>query len=252
MKAASSRAPILFVTGTDTGVGKTAVTAMLARLLSENGRTVHVCKPIETGCRRNEQGELEPTDARVLREAGGGRQSLEQVIHYRFEAPVAPSVAAASVAARIDREALVLHIEQQAIDCDLLLVEGAGGLLVPIVDDYRFLELCRDLRATALVVVGSRLGAINHTLLTLDVLQHGGIEVAGYVVNHPFSAAQDQEALRTNRSALADGARRYRVGELFSVPFAKAQSFTGVLEAGLTAIRPYSRSIIEHLLRARL
>ena len=131
MKAASSRAPILFVTGTDTGVGKTAVTAMLARLLSENGRTVHVCKPIETGCRRNEQGELEPTDARVLREAGGGRQSLEQVIHYRFEAPVAPSVAAASVAARIDREALVLHIEQQAIDCDLLLVIGTSGLVYP-------------------------------------------------------------------------------------------------------------------------
>ena len=169
---------ILLVSGTDTGIGKTLVTATLAAGLTGRGYRVGVAKPIETGCEGDEA-----TDAASLRAAAGSNESLSAISPYRFPEPLAPSIAAARVGATIDIDGLVADLRQRAAGYDVMLVEGAGGLLVPVTSEVSFADLALALDATVLIVVGSRLGAINHALLTFEVLATRGIRTRGYVVS---------------------------------------------------------------------
>jgi len=169
---------ILLVSGTDTGIGKTLVAATLAAGLTARGQHVGVAKPIETGCDGDEA-----TDAASLRAAAGSTASLAEISPYRFPEPLAPSIAAARVGATIDIDGLVADLRQRAAAYDVLVVEGAGGLLVPVTTEVSFADLALALDATVLIVVGSRLGAINHALLTFEVLATRGICTCGYVVS---------------------------------------------------------------------
>lgn len=168
----------LFVTGTDTEVGKTAVTAALAYALRRKGLSVGVMKPAATGCGRR-GGRLISEDAELLLKASGAEDPIELVCPYRYEPPVAPSVAGASIS--------LGHIEEcfraLAARHDIVLVEGIGGLLVPLDARHTVADLAVRLNLPVLVVARAGLGTINHTLLTLEAARSRGLELLGVVLN---------------------------------------------------------------------
>jgi dethiobiotin synthetase len=188
----------LFITGTDTGVGKTFIARGIAAVLRARGQRVGVMKPVETGC----GGTIprRPADALALRAAAGSRLPPDRICPYPLDAPLAPDVAARLENTRIDPAVIVAAFRAMRAAHDVTLVEGAGGLLVPIADRYVMADLARDLDLPLLVVVDSKLGAINHTLLTLEAAAARGLAVCGYVLNH---AAAADEAAATNASVLA-------------------------------------------------
>ena len=194
----------LFITGTDTGIGKTLVGCGLAAAWTARDKRVGVLKPAETGCTER-NGALYPDDAVRLAGFSGltadGPDDWERLCPYRFPLPVAPSVAARQVGVRIEPERLVQRFSDVAEYHDVTIVEGAGGLLVPLVGRYSFADLARDLAIPVLVVVGSKLGALNHALLTLDCIRTRGLPLAGYVLNHPN--AESDDAAMTNAETLA-------------------------------------------------
>ena len=190
----------LFVTGTDTGVGKTFVTAGLARLLSDRGFRVGVMKPVETGCERHGD-DLVPADAVQLLTAAGGHQDLSSVCPYRFEAPLAPDVAARREGRSIDPVVILNLFGTVAASHDIILVEGAGGLLVPIWGRYTMADLARDIGLPLLVITASRLGAVSHTLLTLEHARFRALPIAAYVLNQVTDTVDD--AMSTNADLLA-------------------------------------------------
>jgi dethiobiotin synthetase len=192
----------VLVTGTDTGVGKTYVACGLARAAVAAGWRVAVRKPAETGCDRDPAGALVPGDAVALRAAAGASEPLDAVCSIRLAEPLAPAVAAARAGVAIDVPRLIDEVRRREGEVDLLLVEGAGGLLVPLAGRTTFLDLARELGARLVVVVGARLGAINHTLLTLRAAEAAGVPVAGWVVNH-VSGANDL-ATRTLAATLRE------------------------------------------------
>jgi len=217
----------LFVTGTDTGVGKTLVTAGIAAALRARGAAVGVAKPTETGCRR-EAGGLYAEDAATLAAAVEAREPLDEICPWRFADPLAPALAAERSGAAIDVDALVETLRRRGRTYDLLLIEGAGGLLVPLRERTTYADVAAALGAPVLVVVGSRLGAINATLLTLEVLAARGIAVAGYVVNR--IAPSPDLAAATNGALLRRATPARCLGELPWVPDAAA--LLGALRRG--------------------
>ncbi len=185
---------LLFVTGTDTGVGKTFVACALATWLRKHGRRVAVMKPVETGV------ESEPEDAVRLRRAAGDPASLDDVCPYRLRAPLAPAVAARLEGVTIDVDHLVTLAAWRAAGADILLIEGAGGLLVPIVAGVTYLELAARLGAPLLIVGANRLGTINHCALTARVASGAGLSVRGFALSQPApvtdaSAASNAEVI---------------------------------------------------------
>lgn len=190
----------ILITGTDTGVGKTVVGCGLAASLTALGKTVGVLKPVETGCSVQDEA-LHPEDAVRLAAFARTSLSFEQLCPYRFAPPVAPSVAAELASLTIDPQQIAAIFKQTAATHDFTIVEGAGGLLVPLMGRYTFADLARDLCLPLLVVVGSKLGALNHTLLTLHAAQSFGLPVTGYLLNHPTLASD--VATQTNAHTLA-------------------------------------------------
>lgn len=186
---------VVLVTGTDTGIGKTVVTCAVAASLARRGRRVGVMKPAETGCAPDAE------DAIALRIAAGDPSDLDTVCPYRLPEPLAPLLAAERAGVTIDVDALVERARRRAAATDVLLVEGAGGLLVPLTRGASFADLAARLDARVLVVVGSRLGAINHALLTFEALARRDITTAGYVVNR--LGPPDDLAVATNDELLA-------------------------------------------------
>lgn len=171
-----------FVTGTDTGVGKTAVAAAILRAVRAGGRRVAAVKPAESGCEKGPDG-LRPADADELRAAAGGWQQPEGVCVYRLEAPVAPAVAAEREGVRIEADVIAARVAAARASSELCLVEGAGGLLVPLTPELVMADLARLLELPVVVVGRDALGTINHTLLTVEAARARGLEVAGVVLS---------------------------------------------------------------------
>jgi dethiobiotin synthetase len=178
----------LFVTGTDTGVGKTYVAALIARWLVQAGRRVGVYKPAASGCRR-EAGTLIAEDAMCLWEAAGRPGTLADVCPQRFEAPLAPHLAARSEKAELDVVHLRSGLEQWQGRCDVVVVEGAGGLLSPLGDQQCVADLAVDFGYPLVIVAPNRLGVINQALqaLVTAAVYRGGMDVANLVLSdvHP-------------------------------------------------------------------
>jgi len=192
----------LFITGIDTGVGKTYVASLIAQTLRAAGRRVGVYKPVASGCRR-EGGAIVSDDATALWEAAGRPGTLDDVCPQRFLAPLAPHLAARAEGRQIDTARLRQGIDVWRARSDLVLVEGAGGLMSPIGDEY-VADLAADFGYPLLIVAANRLGAIIHTLQTLIAAAsfRGGLEVAGIVINQPDRWASDR-SLSTNREEVA-------------------------------------------------
>jgi len=168
------------ITGTDRGVGKTWVGCALGHALSASGRRVIAIKPVETNC-SDATAQLE--DGALLAAATG--QLEPQAALHRFASPLAPALAAEAQNESIDLDALILRIEALGEGADLVLIEGAGGLLSPITWDWTVVEVARTLGASVLVVGPDRLGVINHAQMTLSALELAGLELAGLVLTEP-------------------------------------------------------------------
>jgi dethiobiotin synthetase len=188
------------ITGTDTSVGKTTVTAGLAAALTTRSIRVGVLKPVETGCTGAGGRRLVAADARRLAFFARCQADEDTICPYRFREPLAPQVAAERAGQTIALERIVSACERLAADNDVVFIEGAGGLLVPLHQRATFAELCTYLGAALLVVVGNRLGAINHALLTVRYAQMSGLPVVGYFLN--TLAANPDAAAATNAAVL--------------------------------------------------
>jgi dethiobiotin synthetase len=209
----------IFITGTDTGVGKTLVSCSLAALLRDLGYRVGVMKPVETGCSQR-NGELFPEDAVRLRQASGCDEPMEKICPYRFAEPLAPSIAAERGGDRIDIDHVVQVYHEISSGHDVILIEGAGGLMVPLLPSFTYADFARTAKLPLIVVAANRLGAINHLMLTLEHAQCKGLSVIGYVLNCPTD--QISLASDTNREVLANLSGVPCLAELPFVPTANS------------------------------
>jgi dethiobiotin synthetase len=189
----------IFITGTDTAVGKTLVACGLAALFKESGLSVGIMKPAETGCIEKD-GELFPEDAVRLKNVAGSDDPLENICPYRLVDPLAPSVAAERAGVKIDIARIRRIYDEIASRNDITIVEGAGGLLVPLLPHYTYADLAKLLKLPVIIVAANRLGAINHLSLTLESAAARGLRVAGYVWNN--LERQPSLAAETNPDAL--------------------------------------------------
>ncbi len=193
----------LFITGTDTEVGKTYVASLIARALREAGHRVGVYKPAASGCLRKGRT-LVSEDAVALWEAAGKPGPLTCVCPQRFAAPLAPHLAARVEGKEIDAQLLRTGIEYWLDQSEIVLVEGAGGLMSPMGDNDYVADLACDFGFPLIVVARNVLGTINHTLQTLITAAtfRDGLNVAGIVLNQPCRPPRDL-SLATNRQELA-------------------------------------------------
>jgi dethiobiotin synthetase len=171
-----------FITGTDTGVGKTVVAAALAIVLRESGRDVGVFKPVASGCVRRREG-LVSEDAEFLAKAAEVPETLEEISPVRFEEPLAPTVAAVRAGVETDLEPVWQAWRRLRDAHEILLVEGIGGILCPVTRAMSVADLAKEFRLPLLVVARSTLGTINHTALAIEAARARGLAVAGVVVN---------------------------------------------------------------------
>ncbi len=202
----------LFVTGTDTDCGKTQVARVVARALRAAGTEVRVLKPVETGC-EVVAGERVPADALALAEAAQDDAPLDQVCPYRLLLPAAPEIAARREDLHIEVERIEAAYRRAEADSDLVLVEGAGGLLVPLTPALDMAGLAAQLGLPLLVVARASLGTLNHTLLTLEAARTRSLRVLGLVVSHTH--AQLSDADRRNLDLLLERLPVPLLGELF-------------------------------------
>lgn len=186
-----------FVTGTDTGVGKTFVSCALARGLRAAGVDIGVMKPIETGVPA--EG---PEDARALRRAAGVDDPLELICPVRFSLPASPEAAARAEERTASVEPIREAFESLAGRHAFMLVEGAGGLLVPIDARTDMADLVRELDLPLLLVARAGLGTVNHTRLSLEAAETRGLDVFGVVISH--STADEPEGDRRNLEGLRE------------------------------------------------
>jgi dethiobiotin synthetase len=186
--------PGVFVTGTDTGVGKTVVACALARALRARGVDVGVLKPAETGV-----GPEGPLDARALRAAARVDDPLEDVCPEARALPAAPSVAGEAEGRPIELGRIRAAYARLRARHEVMVVEGAGGLLVPLSGDFAMADLALELGLPLLVVARGALGTVNHTLLTLEVAAARGLRVAGVVVSHGGAALAPADELNLGR-----------------------------------------------------
>jgi dethiobiotin synthetase len=182
----------LFITGTDTGVGKTYVAALVARELTAAGVRVGVYKPAASGCMERD-GRLVSEDALALWEAAGRPLDLSHVCPQMFRAPLAPHLAARAEGKEIDAERLRSGLAAWTDHCEVVLVEGAGGLMSPISDDDYVADLAFEFAYPLVVVAPNVLGVINQTLQTLITAAAfaNGLDVAGVVLNNLRQGADD-------------------------------------------------------------
>ncbi len=178
----------LFVTGTDTGVGKTEVAAALVAGWRARGLDVGAMKPAQSGV---EDGEV--TDADRLRAAAGGGDPAELVCPYSLRAPLAPAVAARLEGVEISLDRVLDAARELARRHAALVVEGAGGLLVPFTSRLTYADLAKALGMPVLVVARAGLGTVNHTALTVEALRARGLAPAGVVLNRAGPAVDPSE-----------------------------------------------------------
>lgn len=184
-----------FVTGTDTGVGKTLVSCALLHAFATQGLRVVGMKPVAAGCDDDDHNE----DVKQLRAASNILASYGQINPYSFYHPVAPHIAARNAGVRIEFARILTSYRELVSQADEVIVEGIGGFKVPLNEKQDSAELAQQFELPVILVVGMRLGCLNHALLTADAIAACGLKLAGWVAN---VLDVDLPALRDHIAAL--------------------------------------------------
>ena len=171
-----------FVTGTDTEIGKTCVSAGLLAGLAQAGLTCVGMKPVASGCSNTADG-LRNDDAERLQASSSVEIDYQDVNPYAFEPAVAPHLAAHAVGVTIDLDKIHTHYQRLCAKADWVVVEGVGGWLVPLNDEATIADLARILGLPIILVVAIRLGCLNHALLTVEAIKQAGLPLAGWIAN---------------------------------------------------------------------
>ena len=225
-----------FISGTDTDIGKTCLTAALALAAAETG-TVTVQKPIQTGARKNADDTWCAPDLETVEQLAA-HQGVDLAglpgdrLPYAFEPACSPHLAAAMAHTPIDPTRIAAAHERLSGAADTLLVEGAGGLRVPVGPNVDMIDLALLLRTPVLLAIRPSLGTLNHTLLSMDVLAARGVSCAGWVVVHR-APPTDRFIEEDNRAALIERCDAPFLGEIPYLPdYPTAESAPKLLEAG--------------------
>jgi dethiobiotin synthetase len=207
--------PGFFVTGTDTGVGKTLAACALLHALAARGLRAAGMKPVAAGARRR-GAELRNEDVTLLSEAGNVEAPLRLRNPYCFAQPIAPHIAARLAGVDIEIPAILRAWRSLARLADVVVVEGAGGFCVPLNEREDMADLASRLRLPVILVVGMRLGCLNHALLTAHAIGRRRLRLAGWIANHidPRMARADD-----NVAALA---RRLAAPCIARIPYSRA------------------------------
>ena len=221
----------IFITGTDTGVGKTLVAGGLAAVLRNEGIDVGVMKPVESGCLRRD-GILIAEDAIFLSEMSGSRDDLELINPYSLEHPLAPALAAEMEGVEIRLEVIREAYLRLASCHDLVIVEGAGGMLVPLTSDHLMVDLVKVLGGLpVLIVTRAILGTLNHTLLSLYYARKEGIDVLGIVMDH--TSQQQGLAESLNPKAIEQWGKAPFLGSMPYLSRGDKRSIVNAVESAL-------------------
>ncbi len=236
-----------FITGTDTGVGKTIVAAALLKVSQFLGYRTIGMKPIESGCLRGATGSdlasregeiLIPQDGRFIGEIAGAPDALDLITPLRFENPLAPLPASDIEGKPVDLDKVMNAFAILARTHDVVIVEGIGGIMVPIRDDYLVSDLAKNLGLPVIVVAKPGLGTLNHTLLTLEHALAKGLSVAGIIIN--YSRPPEMSiAERTNQAVLE---------KICPLPVVGILSYMGTLDGTTirqTALRDLNLEILK-------
>ncbi|MEZ5941633.1 MAG: dethiobiotin synthase [Planctomycetaceae bacterium] len=220
----------LLITGTDTDVGKTHLTAGLLRFLRRSGVNAAAYKPVCSGSTQQADGTCTWNDVEQLYAAADGKFPRDRICPQRFHAPLAPPLAARQEGQCIDLQSLLLGVDWWKNQVDLLLVEGVGGWLCPLTDTECIQDFAVKLGFPVLLVAQQKLGTINHTLLSVNAIRNAGLSLAGVVLNQTQpnvdpSADQNLEAIKsyghvenvwatpfTSESELPDAPALIRIG----------------------------------------
>ena len=213
----------VFVTGTDTGVGKSILAAAICAALAGRGERVAALKPAVTGL--DEPSGEWPADHELLAEAASADQAADAVAPYRFGPPVSPHLATELAGERIEPPRLLDAARRAASASDALVVEGVGGLLVPLTPGYLIRDFAVDIRLPVVIAARAGLGTINHTLLTIEAARAVGLQVAGVVMT-PWPA-HPEPIEHSNRETV----ERFAAVRVSGLPRTRPDA---LLEAGAT------------------
>ena len=192
----------IFVTGTDTEVGKTRISVALIETLQQQGKRVAVMKPIASGCELTDGG-LRNDDALQLNQQADISLPYQLINPYAFEPAIAPHIAAKQANIDIDLAQIKDNFEQIQQHADAVVVEGAGGWLVPLNDHSSMADLAHQLGLPVILVVGIRLGCINHALLTVQAIEQKGCVLQGWVANNIDQNTESSEIITTLKDRIS-------------------------------------------------
>ncbi len=195
----------LFITGTDTGVGKTLIAGAIAKILSQKGKTTGVFKPIATGCRLEREG-LVSDDAEFLAHCADSEFGLDVINPINFVTPAAPFVCQQEENRKVELERIVTAYNYICSKTDCIIVEGIGGIRVPIIDELDVLTLAKAFNLPVVIVARPNLGTINHTLLTIDAVRSAHLPLAGVVISG-YDESQTDFAQQSGPAVIAEVGR---------------------------------------------
>lgn len=227
----------IFITGTDTGIGKTIVIAALTLALKHQGFSVGVMKPVQSGFAPDDP----ESDGAKLLQLTGIQDTFAEVVPYAFTPPVAPGLAAQMAGITIERDTLSAAFQHLSQKYDLILVEGAGGLMAPLGADWTIAHLAQQLDLPVLIVARPNLGTVNHTVLTTIVARQFGLDPLGVILNEQKPLSTDP-SVATNAAYIEQFAQLPVYGKL---PYMDHLSTEQLLQNALNHIQ--LKDLIHHM-----
>lgn len=192
----------LFVTGTDTEVGKTRISVGLIKVLQQQGLKVAAMKPVASGCEWQD-GQLQNEDALALSQQADIKLPYSQINPYAFEPAIAPHLAAEQIGQSISLDVIETNFAAMKLQADAIVVEGAGGWLVPLNDQQTIADLAKALQLPVVLVVAIKLGCINHALLTVQAIAACGLKLEGWVANDFLQDTQSTSIIQSLTQRIA-------------------------------------------------